>query len=135
MSDKHAVLEANEAFYAAFRNRDVAGMEKIWAVTAPVCCIHPGWTPLIGRKLVIESWATILSNPSAPQISCSDMNVFLHGGSALVVCQEILPQAQLLASNWFVHENDLWRLVHHHAGPSPPPVVASTSPQDGGTVH
>lgn len=135
MSDEQTVLDANEAFYAAFRNRDITGMEEIWAATAPVCCIHPGWTPLIGRATVIESWAAILSDPGAPPISCSNMNAFLHGGSALVLCQENLPQAQLLASNWFIHENGLWRLLHHHASPGPQLAVANAAPRDGGMVH
>ena len=68
MSDEQAVLDANEAFYTAFRDRDMAAMEEIWAAEAPVCCIHPGWAPLIGRTPVIESWAAILSDPGAPEI-------------------------------------------------------------------
>ncbi len=135
MSDEQAVLDANEAFYTAFRDRDMAAMEEIWAAEAPVCCIHPGWAPLIGRTPVIESWAAILSDPGAPEISCGDMNAFLQGESALVVCREILPQAQLLASNWFAQENGVWRLVHHHAGPGPQLAVASAAPPDGGMVH
>ncbi|MBR46077.1 MAG: DUF4440 domain-containing protein [Rhodospirillaceae bacterium] len=135
MSEEQAVLDANEAFYAAFRNRDMAAMDDIWAAEAPVCCIHPGWAPLIGRAAVIESWAAILSDPGAPEINCGDRNVSLHGESALVVCQEVLPQAQLLASNCFARENGVWRLVHHHAGPGPQLAVASAAPPDSGTVH
>ena len=135
MSEEQAVLDANEAFYTAFRNRDMAGMQEIWAVSAPVCCIHPGWAPLVGRATVIESWVAILSDPGAPEISCSNMNTLLHRDSALVVCQEILPQAHLLASNWFANENGLWRLVHHHAGPGPQLARASAASSDSSTVH
>jgi len=135
MSEKQAVLDANEVFYEAFRNRDMATMEEIWAANVSVCCIHPGWAPLIGRAPVIESWAAILSDAGAPEISCGNANAFLHSATALVVCREILPQAELLASNWFVQEKGLWRIAHHHAGPGSQLAVASSIPPDGGTVH
>jgi hypothetical protein len=135
MSDEQAVLDANQAFYAAFTGRDMAAMERIWAHQAAVCCIHPGWAPLIGRAPVLESWAAILADPGALEISSGDAHVMLHGASALVVCHEFLPQGQLLASNQFVMENDAWHLVHHHAGPGPQVAVASAARDGGGTVH
>ena len=135
MSDEQAVLVANKAFYTAFAARDMAAMERIWAHEASICCIHPGWAPLVGRAPVIESWATILSDPGAPEISCGETKAFLHGHSALVVCREFLPHGQLLASNLFVLENGAWRLAHHHAGPGPQLAVASATRGGGGTVH
>ncbi len=50
MSDEQAILEANQTFYAAFATRDMAMMEQVWALEAPICCIHPGWAPLLGRR-------------------------------------------------------------------------------------
>jgi hypothetical protein len=135
MSDEQAVLDANKAFYEAFAGRDMAAMERIWASEALVCCIHPGWAPLVGRAPVIESWAAILSDPGAPEISCGESKAILHGASALVVCRENLPMNQLLASNLFVLENGAWRLARHHAGPGPQLAVASAAPGGGGTVH
>lgn len=135
MSDEQAVLDANQAFYTAFAARDIAAMERIWAHEARVCCIHPGWAPLIGRAPVIESWAAILSDAGAPEISCGDSNAILLGQSALVVCREYMPQGQFLASNLFVVENGGWHLVHHHAGPGPQLAVASATRPDGGTLH
>ena len=135
MSDEQAVLQANQAFYTAFATRDMAAMEQIWAHEATVCCIHPGWAPLVGREAVIESWATILSDPGAPEISCGDANAILHHQSAVVMCHEYMPQGHLLASNFFVLENGAWHLVHHHAGPGPQIAVASAMRPDGRTVH
>ncbi|MDA0229648.1 MAG: nuclear transport factor 2 family protein [Proteobacteria bacterium] len=135
MRDEQAVLQANQAFYTAFATRDLAAMEQIWAHEATICCIHPGWAPLVGRAPVIESWAAILSDPGAPEISCGDASAILHHQSALVMCHEYLPQGHLLASNFFVLENNAWHLVHHHAGPGPQIAVASSMRPDGGTVH
>ncbi len=134
MSDEQAVLQANQAFYTAFATHDIARMEQIWAYEATVCCIHPGWAPLVGRAPVIESWAAILSDPDAPKISCGDAHAILHHQSALVTCYEVLPQSHLLASNFFVLENGAWHLVHHHAGPGPQIAVASAMRSDS-TVH
>jgi hypothetical protein len=135
MSDEQAVLQANQAFYTAFATRDLATMEQIWAHDATICCIHPGWAPLVGRAPVIGSWAAILSDPGAPEISCGDAHAILHHQSALVMCHENLPHGHLLASNFFVLENGAWHLVHHHAGPGPQIAVASAMRPDGDTVH
>ena len=50
---QEAVLFANEAFYRAFAERDIAAMEQLWAQAAPVACIHPGWSPVVGRERVL----------------------------------------------------------------------------------
>ena len=50
MSDEQAILDANLAFYSAFAAREMAKIEQVWALEAPICCIHPGWAPLLGRR-------------------------------------------------------------------------------------
>jgi hypothetical protein len=81
-----------------------------------VACVHPGWPPLVDRQSVIESWRGILSNPESPRIVCYDERVFLYGDTALVICEEELGGGTLIASNWFVREDDAWRMAHHQAG-------------------
>ncbi len=71
-SDNDAVLSANLEFYRAFAGRDAVAMETIWATDAPVVCVHPGWTPVVGRVAVLESWRHILANPEAPSVMCHD---------------------------------------------------------------
>ena len=116
MTDSDAVLAANLEFYRAFATRDLAAMEALWAKTAPVACIHPGWPALAGRQAVMDSWRGILSNPDAPRIVCYDERVFLYGDTALVVCEEELGGGTLIASNLFVREEGAWRIAHHQAG-------------------
>lgn len=116
MTDSDAVLAANLEFYRAFATRDLAAMEALWARQAPVACIHPGWPPLAERDAIMESWRGILSNPHSPRIVCYDERVFLHGGAALVICEEELEGGTLIASNLFVREAEGWRMAHHHAG-------------------
>ena len=117
MNERAAVLFVNQAFYAAFHDRDLETMEALWAKEAPVACIHPGWRALAGREEVMDSWHDILANPGAPEIHCHGAEAFMVGDAAFVVCYEVIEQAVLVASNIFVREAGNWRLVHHQAGP------------------
>ena len=116
MTDQDAVLAANLEFYRAFTARDLDAMDALWARRASVACVHPGWTALRDRDAIIESWAGILSNADAPRIACFDEQAFLYGDVALVVCEEELEGGTLAASNFFIREDGVWRIAHHHAG-------------------
>lgn len=117
LSDADAVLSANLAFYHAFTTRDVAAMEAIWAAEATVVCVHPGWTPVVGRAAVLQSWRNILINPEAPHVACHDDRAFVYGETALVICEEELDDGHLIATNSFVRERGRWRMIHHQASP------------------
>jgi hypothetical protein len=116
MTDQDAVLALNLEFYRAFSDRDIAGMDALWARASPVACLHPGWTALTDRAAVIASWEAILTNPDAPRVACFDARVLLYGDAALVLCEEELAGGTLAASNFFVREDGNWRIVHHQAG-------------------
>jgi ketosteroid isomerase-like protein len=116
MTDTDAVLAANLEFYRAFTTRDVAAMDALWASRSPVACLHPGWAALTDREAVMSSWSGILSNHEAPRIACFDERVLLFGDTALVLCEEELDGGTLAASNFFVREDGVWRLAHHHSG-------------------
>jgi ketosteroid isomerase-like protein len=111
-----AILAANEAFYDAFRREDHAAMNEIWARRTPVACIHPGWDALHGRDHVMASWRAIMEH-GAPPVRCVAPQVVHLGEAALVICEEHIADGRLIATNVFVHEDDQWRIVHHHAGP------------------
>ncbi|MFQ5773967.1 MAG: nuclear transport factor 2 family protein [Kiloniellaceae bacterium] len=123
MSQRAELLFANEAFYHAFRNRDVDGMEALWAARQSVACIHPGWQALTSREEVMESWRGILSNPESPKIACRGARGFLTGEAGFVVCYEQIGDTVLVATNVFVREDGAWKLVHHQAGPCNVPLA------------
>ena len=54
------ILAVNDAFYSAFTTRAFDAMEKLWATSATVTCVHPGWNAARGREPVIISWQSIL---------------------------------------------------------------------------
>ncbi len=116
------VLEANEAFYAAFADRDLDAMAAIWAEAHAVACIHPGWDVLDGRDAVLASWRTILGSDQSPQITCSLAEARVLGDVAFVTCHEAVGSGRLAATNVFVREGGVWRMVHHQATPIAPDV-------------
>ena len=61
------ILAVNDAFYSAFTTRDIDAMEKLWATSATVTCVHPGWNAARGREPVMISWQSILSTPQSHQ--------------------------------------------------------------------
>ena len=128
MSDADTVLFANEAFYRAFADRDIKSMEEVWSRTAPISCLHPGWGPIHGRDQVMRSWAAILGSPDSPAIRVLAARASVLGDAALVTCFEALGQAYAVATNVFVREGSLWKMVHHQAGPT------SERPREAGTA-
>lgn len=123
-----AVLFANDAFYVAFSGRDFDAMEEVWSQREAITCIHPGWAALAGREAVLASWRAILSNPHSPAVRVSHASATVFGETAYVVCYEHLSEATLVATNIFVRENVLWRLVHHQAGVATAPMEPDNEP-------
>ena len=118
MPDREALLFANEAFYLAFADRDMAAMEDTWSATVSVACIHPGWGVLTGRDEVLESWAAIIANPDSPDIRVHAPEPHLYGEVGFVVCYEEIADQYLIATNIFIRDGSVWRMVHHQAGPT-----------------
>ncbi len=110
-------MAANEAFYAAFNQKDGDAMERAWSSGAEIGCIHPGWNLLLGREAVMESWRGILANPGQPRVVIGGATVTFLGETALVRCRELVGGAALVATNLFLREDGAWKLVHHHSGP------------------
>jgi hypothetical protein len=111
------ILAANEAFYRAFNEKDIPGMEALWASSDEIACIHPGWNLLRGREDVMESWQSILSNPGQPRIVIGGATVTLIGEIAIVLCRELVGPMPLAATNIFQLEDGAWKLLHHQSGP------------------
>ncbi len=118
MSERDAVLFANEAFYRAFSDRDFAALAGQWSREAPVTCLHPGWAVLTGRSDVLQSWKRILAHDESPKVVCRRPQVSMHGETAIVLCYEDVDGELLAATNVFRREDRQWRLVHHQSGPT-----------------
>lgn len=113
------ILEVNRAFYDAFAAGDFQTVKQTWSKSDQISVVHPGSVALHGYKAVMTSWELIFENSGPHDIRCINERVYLTDESAYVVCNEVFPEGQLVATNIFVIENGLWRMVHHQAGPAP----------------
>jgi len=111
------LLRANLGFYDAIGSGDIETMDALWANSAPVACVHPGWPALHGRHEVMSSWRSILLGPAPPKILCVSPHASVLDNVGYVVCREQLDDQTLVATNLFVREQNLWLIAHHHAGP------------------
>lgn len=125
------VLIANAEFYEALVNGDFNSMESLWATSDDVAVIHPGWPPLHGREAVMDSWRRILAGDSTREIFCRNARCYLMNETAFVVCSECFPEGELVATNIFIREDGMWRIVHHQGGP----LQMITEENSGETLH
>ncbi len=119
MSEKQAVLAANEAFYAAFRAADFEAMERLWSRRRDVSVFHPNWPGINTRDAVMESWYRILIAGNPPHVSALDATAIVTKKSGLVICEENLGGTHLIATNVFVLEDGQWRMTNHQASRLP----------------
>ena len=115
LSEKARVRAANEAFYAAFRAGDMEAMDDLWSRRAEVRVFHPNRRGIEGRENVMRSWRGIMRSAPPPEIHANDPVIILSRNSATVICYEDLGYAQMIATNVFLKEDGVWRLVHHQA--------------------
>ena len=129
------VLAANTEFYRAFKERDFGAMETVWSNDASVACIHPGWSVLRGRELVMGSWRSILNSEESPGVECSNTTAHILGDVAFVVCEEHVTDGVLMATNIFVRERAGWKMVHHQASPIAADVLEAFRPEPDGPLN
>lgn len=116
-ADVAALEFANDAFYQAFADADMAAMEAIWADQPNVFCTHPGRPPLTSRDEVMASWRDILTEGKPIPVGCRLPRATPFGDAGLVCCFEKFGSQYLVATNLFLRAGRQWRIVHHHAGP------------------
>jgi len=123
--DKAIVLAANQSFYTAFSDRNLAAMRSLWWQGATSLCIHPGSQPLVGWSEIEQSWSAIFRNTEALEIDLEILQIEVDRSLAYVVVREIVLQAnqgrkmkaQSLATNVFQKMAQKWYLVNHHGSP------------------
>lgn len=123
-------LFANEAFYLAFAEGDVAAMDGLWAGRPDVVCVHPGWPALTDRQAVMESWARILGNEKQPRVTMQVASTVDLGNAWLVVCYERMEDTVMVAHNVFEPGPDGPVMVVHQSGlcADPPPLPDVPAP-------
>ncbi|MGV2828576.1 YybH family protein [Myxosarcina sp. GI1(2024)] len=124
-ADKEAVLAVNQAFYDAFSNKDLSGMNRLWWQGSTSSCVHPGGSVLEGWKEIQASWETIFRNTDSFEIDIEIIKLEVDRALAYIIVREIVLQssrgrkvkAPSLATNLFQKMAQKWYLIHHHGSP------------------
>ena len=125
MSDREAVLKANDAFYRAFESLEIAPMERVWLRDQRIACVHPGWRRLTGWGPIMTSWERIFEGAFEMRFELRDAAVTVNGDLAVVLVEEVLTQrnydgasrSHVLATNVFERAGGEWLMILHHGSP------------------
>ena len=118
MEPEQKILFANESFYQAFSAGDFQSMVDLWSKDHPLICIHPGHEPLLERDEIMISWNAILKQGGTQGICFQEPRVSFYVSTALVTCYETILENHLIATNGFVEEDEVWKMVLHQAAPT-----------------
>jgi ketosteroid isomerase-like protein len=137
--DEQAVLTANDGFYTAFQAMELDSMSAVWSHADDVCCIHPGWQPLVGWQSVRSSFVAIFAGEGWLRVVPDQVVILVEGDLAWVRCIEVVSslssfgsgQARVAATNLFRREAGGWMLLLHHGSPvASPQDVGEDEPED-----
>jgi len=128
----YTAQEAEAAFYAAFQKCDLEAMMAVWAEDDDILCIHPGGPMLAGRTAIQKSWQGIFQEPTTMTFIVEERQHHHHDSLVIHVVQEHIrigndpPQPPLIVTNVYRLTDSGWRMVLHHASPTPRPRVEQT---------
>lgn len=118
--------EAEQAFYDALEQGDLAQLMAVWADDEDIVCIHPGGPRLIGHDAVMESWREILGSSPVPIRPTRVHTAQSMMSSVHTVVEQLMVDTsqgkQLVncyATNVFHKGPTGWRLVLHHSSQAP----------------
>ncbi len=118
--------DVTQAFYQAFEARDIDAMMATWADDEDIVCVHPGGVRHVGYDAVRTSFEHMFSGPSRLTFSLDQSVLIETVGLAMQSAVEHLragdegPRGAAIATNVLMRTPSGWRIVCHHASPSPP---------------
>lgn len=145
--DLNTPEQAETAFYSAFETADLEAMMAVWSKDENIVCIHPHGPRLTGTEEVRDSWRQILANSSRMSLRIDSLNAVISHEIAIRFVNEhirvgssVAPEFTILATNVFQRTADGWRMILHHASPTPEAIrniIENTDDEEGGdvTVH
>lgn len=118
------------AFYDALERADLEAMMTVWAEDEEIVCVHPTGPRLSGFAMVLESWRHIFAGGPkmkitlSSQIQMQSMMLTVHSvHENITLSGEESSRPPVVATNVYVRGALGWRMLVHHASPSPPEAV------------
>lgn len=129
--------QAEQAFYEAFAAGDLDRMMAVWSPADYIECIHPMSERLLGISAVRKSWQEIFNPPAKLDIRLSGQRYTTSATLSVHVVEENMTllethrrQSLILATNVYELTDAGWRMILHHASPSPQQRESSPSRSD-----
>jgi ketosteroid isomerase-like protein len=118
--------DVTQAFYQAFEARDLDAMMATWADDEDIVCVHPGGTRHVGYEAVRTSFEQLFSGNTKISFRLDAAVLIETVGLAMQSAVEHLragdegARGAAIATNVLMRTPYGWRVVCHHASPSPP---------------
>ncbi len=120
--------EAEAAFYEAFARQDLDAMMNVWADDDDIYCIHPQGPRIAGVEAVRESWRAIFGGGQPLKFELRDQRTLQGMMMSIHSAYELVQSAAepgvagvMIATNIYMKTEHGWRIVAHHASPTPEP--------------
>lgn len=134
--------DAETAFYEALSRGDLDAMMAVWSDDDDVYCVHPQGPRLTGIAAVRESWRQIFSGGRDLRVQIRGQHA-VHGMmfavssvlEIITVAGESRPRAPMIATNIYLRTERGWRMVAHHASPTPAETVPAERGSRSKTLH
>ncbi len=118
--------DVTQAFYQAFEARDLDAMMATWADDEDIVCVHPGGARHVGYEAVRTSFEQLFSGNTKITFRLDAPVLIETVGLAMQSAVEHLragdegARGAAIATNVLMRTPYGWRVVCHHASPSPP---------------
>jgi ketosteroid isomerase-like protein len=118
--------DVSQAFYQAFETRDVDAMMATWAEDEDIVCVHPGGARRVGYEAVRQGFEQLFANDTKLTFRLDQPVMIETVGLAMQSAVEHLRTGDegvhgaAVATNVLMRTPYGWRVVCHHASPSPP---------------
>ena len=117
-------IQAEAAFYQAFRTFDIELMRQVWDQKDEVFCIHPGSSRIYSFDLIIASWAHIFAGKEKINIDVCEVGVRNDKRTSIHTVKEVLSidnqdLGSVYATNIYHNAGQQgWKMVGHHGTPA-----------------
>jgi len=126
---------AEIAFYDAVERADLADMRRVWADIRNAVCIHPAGEPLKGPRAIMQSWEAIFRSGPEMHFRVQLLERTMTDDLAVHMVAEFIrlsgepeERAPVFATNIYRCCQEGWRMVLHHASPTPERRQSSRKP-------
>ena len=126
--------DVTQAFYQAFEARDIEAMMATWADDEDIVCVHPGGVRHVGYDAVRSSFEHLFSGTTKltfrldQPLLIETVRLAMQSAVELLHASDEDARGAAIATNVLMRTPYGWRVVCHHASPSP---AVAEVPQTG----